>query len=393
MTGGERDIRRDLLSSPIPEELEAQRRAWNVVRTAHAEREALPRRRNWRPLVALAVLTALLTAAVSPPGQAVADWIHDSFVEGEKAAEPALFRLPTRGRLLVVSERGPWIVPPNGSKRLLGSYAGASFSPQGKFVVVTRGRRVTAVEPDGDYRWSVSQPQLIAHARWAPGGYRVAYRAGSTLRVVVANGTDDRLVAPEVAPVAPAWRPAPAVRNVLAYADAAGRVNVVDVDSRSRLSRTRPIPRVRELHWSADGKLLLVVTGTEAHPILDARGRTVRALELARGHVLVDAEFAPSGPTVAYTDFDPARETSTLVADDGTRVRTLQSGEGKLEDVAWSPNGRWLLVGWPDANQWLFLRVPGVRKIGAVNDIRREFDPGGESAGEFPRIAGWCCAP
>jgi hypothetical protein len=393
MTDREQSIRRSLLTAAVPEELEAQQRAWTVVRTAHAEREALPRRRNWRPLVALAVVAALLTAALTPPGQAVADWIRDSFVEGEKKAEPALFRLPTGGRLLVVSERGPWIVQPNGSKRLLGSYEGASFSPQGKFAVVTHGRRVTAVEPDGDPRWSITRPQPITDARWAPSGFRVAYRAGSTLRVAVANGTGDRLVAREVAPVAPAWRPEPSVRNVLAYADAAGRVTVVDVDSRARLSRTRPIPRVRELYWSADGKLLLAVTRTEVHPILDARGRTVRTLELPRGHVLVDAEFAPSGRTVAYTDFDPASETSKLAADDGTSARFLQSGEGKLEDVAWSPNGRWLLVGWPDANQWLFLRVPGVRKIEAVDDIRREFDPGGEDIGEFPRIAGWCCAP
>lgn len=392
MTGREPDIRRSLLTSQVPEELEAQRRAWTVVRAAYAEREALPRRRNWRPLVALAVLAALLTAALSPPGQAVADWIRESVATGEENAEPALFRLPTSGRLLVVSDRGPWIVQPNGSKRLLGSYRGASFSPQGKFAVVTSGRRVTAVEPDGGPRWSITRPQPIADARWAPSGLRVAYRAGSSLRVVDGNGTDDSLLAGEVAPVAPAWRREPSVRDVLAYADAAERVHVVDVDSRSTLLRTRPISRARELHWSADGKLLLVVTRTNIHPILDARGRTVRTLELPQGHVLVDAELAPTGRTVAYTDFDPASETSKLVADDGTRARILQSGEGKLEDLAWSPNGRWLLVGWPDANQWLFLRVPGVRKIEAVDDIRREFDPGSEGIGEFPRIVGWCCA-
>jgi WD40 repeat protein len=393
MTDREQDIRRSLLTAAVPEELEAQRRAWNVVRAAHTERETFPRRRNWRLLVALAVVAALFTAALTPPGQAVADWIRDSFAAGEENAEPALFRLPTGGRLLVVSERGPWIVPPDGSKRLLGSYESASFSPHGRFAVATSGRRLTAVEPGGKPRWSITRPQPIARARWAPSGFRISYLAGSSLRVVVGDGTGDRLVTRDVAPVAPAWRPEPSGRNVLAYADAAGRVTVVDVDSRARLSRSRPIPRVRELHWSSDGKLLLVVTRTEAHPILDARGRVVRTLELPRRHLLVDAEFAPSGRTVAYTDFDPSREASRVVADDGTRARTLQSGEGTLEDVAWSPNGRWLLVGWPDADQWLFLRVPGVRKIDAVDDIRGEFDPGGEGTGEFPRIAGWCCAP
>jgi WD40 repeat protein len=392
MTEREQHIRRGLLTSPVPEELEAQRRAWSAIRVAHSQRETLPRRRSLRPLVALAVLAAVLTATLSPPGQAVADWIRDSVAENE-VVRPALFRLPTQGRLLVVSERGPWIVQPNGSKRLLGSYAGAAFSPQGKFAVVTGRRRVTAVEPDGDPRWSITRPQQITQARWAPGGFRVAYLAGSTLRVVDGNGTDDRLLAPEVAPVAPAWRPVPAERNVLAYTDAAGKVYVVDADTRVTLASTSPIPRVRELHWSSDGRLLLVVTRTRVHPILDVRGRIARTLELARGHVLVDAEFAPTGQTVAYTDLELAREQGAVIVDDGTRRRTLQSGEGRLEDVAWSPNGRWLLVGRPDSDQWLFLRLLGGGKIDVVDDIRREFDPGGERPGEFPRVAGWCCAP
>ncbi|HEX2045696.1 MAG TPA: hypothetical protein VHF23_08730, partial [Gaiellaceae bacterium] len=77
---------------------------------------------------------------------------------------------------------------------------------------------------------------------------------------------------------------------------------------------------------------------------------------------------------------------------DGRRARTLQSTEGRLQEVVWSPDRRWLLVGWPDADQWLFLRLPGVRRIVAVADVRREFDPGGEGGGPFPRVVEWCCA-
>jgi dipeptidyl aminopeptidase/acylaminoacyl peptidase len=377
------------LTSPVPNELEAQRRAWNVVRTAYAEREPVSRRRSLRPILALAVLVALVAAALSPPGRAVGDWIRDS-VRGEQPAQPALFRLPTGGQLLVASERGPWVVRRDGSKRLLGRYEGAGFSPTGSFLVVTRGRRVVAVEPDGDPRWTVTRPQPVADARWAPGKFRIAYRAGRSLRVVDGNGTDDGRLARRVAPVAPAWRPDTGV-NVLAYADPAGRVHVVDADSRREVWRSRAGPPVRELVWSADGRLLLVVTKSGRHPVLAGRGRVARTIELPKGHLLVEASFAPRGESLAYTDFDPARERGAVILDDRRGSRTLQSGEGRLEDVVWSPDGRWLLVGWPDADQWLFLRLPGVRKIKAVEDIRREFDPGGEGGGSFPRVAGWCC--
>src|SRR5439155_818149 len=72
----------------------------------------------------------------SPPGWAL---IH-SFREavGIEQAEPELFSLPTGGRLLVSSSSGPWIVQPGGSRRLLGRYRDASWSPHGLYLTVTR---------------------------------------------------------------------------------------------------------------------------------------------------------------------------------------------------------------------------------------------------------------
>ena len=387
----EQELGRVFLTTPVPDELDAQRRAWTVVRVAYGEREAVPRRRGLRPILALAVLAALVAAALSPPGRAVGDWIRDT-VRGEEPPQPALVRLPASGELLVVSERGPWIVHPDGSKRLLGRYEGAGFSPNGLFVVVTQGRRVVALEPDGDPRWSLTHVQPTADARWAPSGFRVAYRAGPSLRVVVGDGTRDRRLARQVAAVAPAWR-RDGEANTLAYADPRGRVHVVDVDSQREHWRSRPGPPVRRLVWSPDGSRLLVLTRSRRHPLLDGRGRVVRTIEPVRGRVLVDAEFAPTGRTIAYTEFDPAGERGALVLAEGSGRRMLHTSEGRLEDVAWSPDGRWLLAGWPDADQWLFFRVRGAPRLMTVSDIRREFDPGGEGGGSFPRLAGWCCAP
>ena len=66
----EANVRDALLSTPVPDELEAQRRAWAVVRAAYAERGPVPRRRRrLRLLVAVAAAAALVAAALSPPGR------------------------------------------------------------------------------------------------------------------------------------------------------------------------------------------------------------------------------------------------------------------------------------------------------------------------------------
>jgi hypothetical protein len=386
-------LRRELLTEPVPDELEAARRVWAVVRAAYSDREPVPPvRRHGRAALALAFVVALLAAAFTPPGRAVGDWIRDT-VRGREPSEPALFALPAAGRLLVDSEQGPWVVQVDGAKRLLGDYDGASWSPQGRFVVVTAGRRVLALEPDGDPRWSLTRPQTLTAARWAPSGFRVAYRAGATLRVVVGNGTGDRLLARRVAPVAPAWRPGAA--HLLAFADEAGRVLVVDSDSGDTLWARRT-GRPRELVWSGDGRLLLALGTGRRHHLFTARGRLVRTIEQPPGHVALRAAFAPRGPALALADYEPEGDRGAVVLLEDPRAsspRAVFRGAGRLEDLAWSPSGRWLLAGWPSADQWLFLRMPDVERIIAVSDVTREFDPGATGGGGFPRLAGWCCAP
>jgi hypothetical protein len=390
------ELRSALQGVTIPGEAEAEERAWAVLRGAFSEREVAPRRaRILRPLLAAAVLAVLLAAAVSPPGRALGDWIRDR-VAGEEHAEPGLVRLPTSGNLLVVSSRGAWVVRPDGGKRFLGEYKDASFSPHGLFVVATAGHRVVAVEPDGDPRWSLTRSRPVADARWAPSGYRVAYREADTLRVVAGDGVGDRLLARGVAPVAPAWRPTPSHLNVLAYADQKGAVYVVNVDTGAQLWRTKREAHVRRLLWS--GRSLLVLTRREGRLYRGRHG--VRWLEVPKGHAVLGAAFGPTGG-LAYTDFDRATERTTvaLSACNASGACILMKGTprlfpgaGRMTDVVWSPNGRWLLVGWPDADQLVFLRLPGVtRKIVAADDVRREFDPGGPTTDAFPRLAGWCC--
>ena len=389
----EERLREVLRSTPVPGEIETLARNWRVVREAYerAERPAA-RRGSERLLAALAAALAIAAAALSPPGQALGGWIRETVrdrVVGQTPARPALASLPSRGRLLVVARSGAWVVQHDGSKRRLGSYESATWSPQGLFVGAARGRQLVALEPDGDVRWSLSRSRRITAPRWAPSGFRIAYFAGRSLRVVAGDGSPDRPLAPRARPVAPAWRPGDA--HVLAFVDGRGAIRVVDTDTRRQLWRRAQRGTPTELEWSADGKRLLVVTTTRLR-IYARNGRMAREVSLPRGGRAATAAFGPRSE-IAYEVVGPADRSSVYLLRPRTRAsRLLFSGVGRFSDLAWSPDGRWLLVAWPDADQFLFIRTPGVRKVVAVSNIAREFDPGRRGRARFPEVIGWCCA-
>ena len=156
-----------------------------------------------------------------------------------------------------------------------------------------------------------------------------------------------------------------------------------------QLWATDPGAAPEQLVWSDDSARLLVVTAGRRHPLYTAAGRPAGALETPEGQDVLDASFAPGTRAIGYSIYAPATDQSSIVLA-GER---LQQGEGRFEDLVFSPNGRWLLTGWPAADQLLFIRLPGVSGLVTVPDIRQEFDPGGVGATSFPRVAEWCCRP
>ncbi len=111
---------------PAPGEREAADRSWQVVRSAYEERIPVARKRDWRPIVAVAFGLALVAAAFSPPGNAVLGSLRDA-VRGQDH----LVSLPSRGSILVNAQGGAWVVKQDGSKRFLGGYDNAAWSPHG----------------------------------------------------------------------------------------------------------------------------------------------------------------------------------------------------------------------------------------------------------------------
>jgi WD40 repeat protein len=216
----------------------------------------------------------------------------------------------------------------------------------------------------------------------------VAYRSGRDLRVVAGDGTGDHLLAGPVAPIAPAWRPG-SVLYPLAYVSSGGALVIRDGDTGRLLWMTKPRMAVKQLVWSADGQRLLAV-GNRAVAIYDSRGKLLATHASPDGAPIVDTALSPDGLTLALVlgGAGGAVVTERVDALDPP-VRRELSGSG-LRQVAWSPDGRWLLASWPAANQWVFIRVAGKPRISAVSRIAQQFSP--SAASRFPRLDGWCCA-
>ena len=389
----ETELRRRLRAEPAPGEEESGRRVWPSVRAAQAERVRVPWiERHSRLLVALALLAALAVAAVTPPGRALVDTVRESV--GEEAPPANVFdRVPGGGRLLVQSAAGPWVVHEDGSKRLLGRYGDAAWSPRGLFVVATQGGRLVTLDPEsGDVRWSLSRSEPVADPRWSGGGLdtRIAYRVGSSLHVVAGDGSPDYVLADGALPVAPAWQ---GDSHVLAYAGGDGRIHVVDVDSRRELWRTGRIDGVRQVLF--DRKRVLAVTQREIWVVASHKRRLFE--RVAPGHSILSVALVPvSG--VVFADYDEAADATELVVPTCSTsgacllIPDLHAyrGAGRVGDLTSSPDGRWFAAASPEADQFLFFRrLPRLGKVVSVSDVTAEFGPGSIGTERFPRIAGW----
>lgn len=376
-------LEEQLRDAPVPDEAAAMERARRVVLAAHARRAPRRQRPAVRVGLAGAAAAAALALAFTPPGAAVAEWVGDVMRPGADDAQPVLDGLPAPGRLLVDAPSGPWIVQSDGSKRRLGAYDAAGWSPQGLFVAAARGRELLALEPDGDVRWSLAADRRVTGVRWAPNGLRIAYLAGPALRLVDGDGAPGKLLAARVSAVAPAWRPGSP--QELAYADAAGRIRVIEPEAAGLRWRSRDRPAPVELSWSDDGDRLLARSPREVREYR-ADGRLLRRLPLRTSA----AAWAPDGRIALARSLGRGRSEVLVLAGRGDKPRRVFAGAGRFSSLAWSPDGTWLGIAWREADQWLFIRTAETERIEAIGEVSRQFASG--ETGGFPELAEWCCA-
>ncbi len=430
-------MRRDALGealreAPIPVPADAEERGLRIVAAAFAERESgeqdarselggamtpqTSERRRRRPMprlaLGLALATLLAALLLSPAGADVRDWVDDAFTASVPRPEPTLARVPGGGRLLVQTGEGPVVVEPDGTRRLLGDYEGPTWSPHGLFVAAVKKRTLSALEPDGTPRWSITGDQRVAVPRWSPSGERIVYRSGFDLRVVAGDGTEDRLLAgstaagtPPNARISPAYVPpawSPTGEDALAYVTGASRLRIIDSETGDVLAGAPALGRITWMEWADGGRKILEASpGTirlrpvlaAGHPSRPALGRA-RRLQLPPRASVNDAALAPQAPLVAVSITHWRKHgtySEVLVFRPGQGPRTLLRVPGSLSQVEWSPDGERLLIAWPGADQWLFLPLGG-GKGRAIAHISRDIAPSGRPT-SFPQIEGWCCRP
>jgi hypothetical protein len=277
-----------------------------------------------------------------------------------------------------------WVVQADGSKRRLGSYREASWSPHGFYVATTRRNTLYALTPTGQERWSLARPD-VRSPRWAGSktDTRIAYTSGGELRIVGGDGRGDESLgsAPDLALAPLAWRPGHGW--TLAYALAKqGMLLVVDVSAHWEELWSKRLTHVRSLAWSSDGRFLLALS-PHALRVVDAHGRLVARDDPSDGTVDTDATFLPGTHQVAVIRAHRAQSDVFLLGSE----RTLFRGTGELSQLVPSADGRWLLVGWPTADQWLFLRATSsgeTSRIRAIANVSAQF-----RSHTFPRVEGW----
>ena len=259
-----------------PNEPEAAERAWRVVHAAHGSREPVTwPRRHARPLIAGAVVAAAVAAVLSPPGRSVVHSLRKAV--GVENAETELFSLPARGRLLVSGKGGTWVVNVDGSRRRLGTYRDATWSPHGLYITATKPNELVALDPKGNVRWTL--PRRSPRFPVWTGTFtdtRIAYLAGGRLHVVGGDSKGDRTIGP-AANVRPMWRPG----RILVYSN--GR-RVVGFDTRSqKVVRNASLrvtgPRIRRRGGQSEvvsgGRILFRGTGVFGQVVPAPDGRWV----------------------------------------------------------------------------------------------------------------------
>lgn len=391
---------------PLPEQEEAEARAWRTVRAAFTEQmeerasdesRSAEANRNWRPKLPWAsgrrvgvVLAAVVAAIVviTPAGAEVRSWVGDAFDGHEIESAQVLSAPPGGGRLLVDAPSGTWVTDLDGSSRLLGDFEDSTWSPQGLYVAAVDDRQLVALEPDGDVRWALSRPGHPSNPSWnTPDGFRIAYLEGGDLRVVAGDGTGDQLLARGAAPVKPAWRPGP--EHLVAFARQEGGMEVVGADDRRRRFLIKSGSLMEGLQWSADGSHLMTWT-KKGVTLFDSTGKRIwRYRPRTRGPIR-SAAIEPGRP-LRIAVLQGRDRTAVALAGPGVSRRILLAAPGILDDPVWSPDGGWLSLGWPEADQWIYLHGRKLGQIDVVAEVGEQFSPGATSPVAFPRITGWCC--
>lgn len=208
-------------------------------RARRAALDALPRARRGHGQLLVAVAAALLLLVLGAAALAAIGTIEVTLApkrERAGTAERVLAPPGAHGIALLVGGK-LWLAA--GGARIEALPADAvDLSPRALYAAVGIGRSLVVTAPNGRRAWTLRTPGEVKAVAWSPDALKIAYVAGSQLRIVEGDGDHDRLVERLVRAVRPSWR---ADSLAVAYVGAGGRAVVYDL---GRLSRRVVRPTV-----------------------------------------------------------------------------------------------------------------------------------------------------
>ncbi len=297
-------------------------------------------------------------------------------------AAPALFSLPAPGGCSSRPAAARGSRSADGSKRLLGRLPRGVWSPFGRFVARRARERARRARAG---RRRALDARAAGRVRSAPGAGPRRTRGSHTARGDGCGSSPATAPATGCSRAAPRTSRRPGARapgTSSTYATRGGEVVTVDTGTGRVLWRRRAAGPVAALEWSSDGGGCSCRAATFAD-VLTRDGRPFTGFVPEEGRD-PRRRVPAGGPRRRVRPRDPWADAGRCV--DGEPGGLVFSGPGRIDELAWSPDGRWLLLGWRAADQWLFVR-PGARPSRRPRTSRASSAPT-----TFPTLAGWCCA-
>jgi Tol biopolymer transport system component len=231
-----------------------------------------------------------------------------------------------------------------GRLRALGRGSTGAWSPEGRPIALSRGGDLVVLTVDGRRGRRLTHDELIQFAPvWSPDGTRIAFLQQHS-EVELGVGPQDDVAVVDVA---------------------RGVTQRLTSDARSKSA----------LSWSPDGTQL--VYENVGRPL----ERPVVVIDAATGNIVQPAAvrpyplWSPHGRRVGYVTVEAEHSSLVVTAADGSSPRVLFRGarDTGVFDLAWSPNGRFLVFtygGWSSSISRL--EVAGVASGGehVVTDLR-----------------------
>jgi Tol biopolymer transport system component len=240
-----------------------------------------------------------------------------------------------------------------------------AWSPDGRSLAYAADGALRTVAPASGHERSITRlgGRFTVGASWSPGGTRLAfavhdaYSDTARLTVVGRDGTRRRTVDPRAESYqVPQWSPTGRRIAYLRNApDGTSTIWVVSPDGgRPRLLRRGVLDYPNGLSWSPGGARIAFVgrpdAGTAAAALMVAAAdgtqpRTLAAVSGGADQATVgNVRWSPTGGRIAFLRWgqDAATDDALCVVDPQRGSQRVLVRAPYLDDVAWSPDGRWL---------------------------------------------------